>query len=239
MNLKRRIFVLATLLTLVLCVPSAHATLALSLSTNGTIGSGATVFITDGGAGDTCAAANCIIWVGGVGSWWLTVNTGEDKDISAPLLMHLNSIDNHCFPPALSCTNEALTIALSDNDFTPATGGVNSHIGGTLSNGGTFSSTAYYDPTNSAALFQTGAGTTPLGTLNGLPPSFSGDLSKLVPSSSPYGLTIVTTMNFGAAAGNGSFDSTLDPVPEPSSVALLGGVLLATATVLRRKLRRS
>jgi hypothetical protein len=54
----------------------------------------------------------------------------------------------------------------------------------------------------------------------------------------PYSLTLVATIN-GITAGVASFDAAIDAVPEPVSVSMLGGVLLFTATAIRRKLRRT
>ena len=46
------------------------------------------------------------------------------------------------------------------------------------------------------------------------------------------------TLN-GITAGAASFDAAIDAVPEPLSVSLLGGILLFSATALRRKLSKT
>ena len=54
-----------------LCAPHANATMQIKL-TNGA----SSVTITDGGAGDSCAIANCVTFNGTLGNYLINVSTG-------------------------------------------------------------------------------------------------------------------------------------------------------------------
>jgi len=91
-----------------------------------------------------------------------------------------------------------------------------------------FSSTGA--PTLSGAwgpLSLTGSGAVALST---------GPVSRLTPAA-PYDLTAA----FNLTAGTGSYNvtETISTVPEPTSAILFGGVLLLSATALRKKLRKA
>jgi hypothetical protein len=53
----------------------------------------------------------------------------------------------------------------------------------------------------------------------------------------PYSLAIVLSLDNPTGTGTASGDIALDSVPEPTSIVLLGGVLLVTGGGLRRKFR--
>jgi len=71
--------------------------------------------------------------------------------------------------------------------------------------------------------------------------STSDTVNTMISSlSGPYALAQVITMALGAGSNlNVITSQALTPVPEPASVALLGGVVLFAASVIRRKVRRA
>ena len=141
MDLRRSAMALAAVLALALFVPAANATIQLRLND----GNGNTLDILDESADDDCGGIiNCVAYIGPLGSWTLNVTTGTSKDaLSAPLLIDLLSVNTHA-----AGVNSTLTIALSDNGFTPASNGFNFGIGGTLGPGGTLTAAAYGGSTN-------------------------------------------------------------------------------------------
>jgi hypothetical protein len=225
MNLGRSGLVLALLLTLTMLVPSANATIELKLDD----GNGNTLDILDGAGLDSCGAANCVTYNGALGSWNVNVTTGTSKDAATPLVMDLNSLNHHN-----AGVSSVLAIALSDDGFTPALGALNFHIGGTLSSGGTLNAAAYGGTNNTKFDTSNPIGSAFVFNSN----SYSGSTGGSFVGSDPYAVTIMTTVTFGSGDGSVSYDAALDPVPEPASVALLGGILLMTVAGIRRKMRR-
>jgi hypothetical protein len=167
---------------------------------------------------------------GSLGDWNINVTTGTSTPGQAPQ-MDLNSIDHH----NLSATASTLTIEWSDNAFTPATSGFQLNVGGTVGAHGTVTAALYGGTSDTEFDLSHQIGTTL--SFTNPPISFSGTetayLSGL--SVSPYALTEVATISFGRAAGQASFDYSVDTVPEPAAVLLLGTVMLLTVSVVRRK----
>ncbi len=70
------------------------------------------------------------------------------------------------------------------------------------------------------------------------PISFGGSESAFLStvSPNPYSLTEIVTISFsGGRAGQASFDYSVDTIPEPASVLLLGTVMLGAVSLIRRK----
>jgi len=202
----------------VMMAPSAHATIELTLND----GLGHLVDVSDGGAGDSCVAANCVTFNGSVGDWNINVDTGTDGLASSPNVMDLSFNAHH----AASSTASTLTIELSDTGFTGT--GVATEIGGTQNSGGT-TTFRVWDGTNK---FDTTNPVIALETFTGSPFSMAG--GGATPGAS-HSLTEILTITFGTAAGQATGDAALAPVPEPSSIVLFGVVLLGCTTFLKRR----
>jgi len=224
------IAVLAVLgLFVLLAAPPAHATATLYLND----GIGHTITVADGSAKDTCLSADCVTFNGVLGDWNINVTTGSDLDASSPFIMDLNSVNHHLSSSKAS----VLTIEFSDNGFVTPFPQFEGDIGGTIARGGTVTAALIGGDTNT--MFS-GSAIGPTLTFSYPPTAFGGTFvgaNKGYPTS-PYSLTEVITITFGKAAGGASFDYSVTPIPEPASLALLGGGLLLAGIVVRRKARR-
>jgi len=115
------------------------------------------------------------------------------------------------------------------------------NIGGTLNFGGTstITSQAWISTTNSAFCV-TGCSslTSLLSFTKGANSAFSGGTTGSAGTVNPYSLTLVITLS-SETSGHGSFDSSLDMLPEPATLSVLGTGLLALGTGLRKRLLRA
>jgi len=228
--MKKRVNVLATgallgVLALV-CTP-AYATIEIKI-TDGTT----SVDVLDGSALDSCPAANCVTFNGAIGDWNVNVDTGTSMGASAPNIMDLNFNGHH----TASATSTTLTITLSDNGFIPASPGFTDLVNGNQTAGGTTTATLFGG--NSNTKFDT---TQKIGSVLTFTTATisAADGGSAATSVSPYSLTQVLTLTYGTAAGQTTGDWAVQGVPEPASVTLLGGVLLAIVSGIRRKARRA
>jgi hypothetical protein len=200
--------------------PSASANLQLTLSSGGT-----TVFVNDGGVGDVNAAVGQITFIGALGNWNLNVTTGT---VGTNPLIDLNSVDT--LNGAGTGVN-ALTLTFSATNYSvgsPST--FTSQIGGTLANGHSLTYQGYVNSNNAL-----NGKTTPIGSLL---TGFGSTAGGSIAANTSFSLTEVAVLS-GTQAGTSSIDAAIDAVPEPATVSLLGGVLLATFGALRRKTRRA
>jgi hypothetical protein len=195
------------------------------------INSSGTLVLT--GTASGTASANLALGVysfnGSVGNYTVNVSTGEGSPLLPTGALDLNSVDTS------GPTSGPLKIWWSENGITTIFNGWTMMWGGTLSSGAgaNVSDTGYEDNTNT--FFGTGHTIGVIGPQG--PGVVGGTLTASVPGvTAPYSLSELITLN-GVGSTNYSGDASLTPgVPEPASVFLFGGVLLAVGTTLRRKL---
>lgn len=205
-------------------IGSGEAALKLELASGGT-----TVTVTDAGLGDICPDLGCVSFTGSVGSFTVNVTTGISKPIlTDPLIaeLDLNSIN------VSSSSGGALTIRLTDTDFTQtfALGGSLLQIGGVT--GGTVTYSAYLDNSN------TEFGTATL--LGSLGPYASGAFAGQtgifgVSADGLFSLTQIVQITH-TNSGTTSFNATLR-VTQPATLVLVGAALIGASVLARRRSR--
>ncbi len=214
----------AVFLMVAACAPSAFAVQELKLSSGA-----ASVDLLDAGVKDACTVADCVTYVGAVGSWQVNVTTGVEGGMPFFDVSSINSIRS-------GGQKAPLSISFSDNGLTLPSSFI-FDVGGTLSS------------TSSKAVITFGAwtDTVKFGHANEIgsiltfhKTPFSGT-TKGSTGAKNSATTIGVLIDLGAlnAKGTMSFDAALTPaVPEPASIAMLGGALLLMGSTLRRLKRK-
>ena len=183
-----------------------------------------TVTITDQGPGDSNPTVGAVTWIGSIGSFDVNVSTGLSDPVSGSPTspnMDLNSVDH-------SAGAGTLTVKFSDDGFSGAQPAFEATIGGTTQ--GSIQYDTYIDTSNT--LFGQG---TLLTSISANSSPFAGtDTSSTGAPGGLYSLTQVVTITH-SATGNTSFDATLQPVPEPMTVLLLGSGLAALGLIRRKR----
>ncbi len=248
---KKRILILPALLacTLLIAPIAAKAgsfdgtNMQLDLCNSGNTNAGAcgtnTVNLNDGGSGTINFTAVS------VGVW--NVNSGNafgSDGASGLMLPHLLDLSSFNATGAGGGTgSNALKLELTLTGLTVPLPNLAAlqNIGGTLNFGGTstITSQAWISNTNSAFCVTGCSSLTSLMSFTkGANQAFSGGTSGSGATVNPYSLTLVITLS-SATSGHGSFDSSLDMIPEPATLSVLGTGLLALGTGLRKRLLRA
>lgn len=245
MNLRRSAIALMPLLALAAIVPRANATIEIRLIS----GASDTGWLTCGDAGISCPVTppgtNVIVFVGSVGTYFVNTSTGTQNTAFSPFL-DLNSVDTTGTTPPGELTIETLA-----DGYTMQTPGWEFAVNGNGTIGGTATFTAYGGNNNNVCPLGVNTCTPPnaapanlatIATLGPDPVTATGPndvaFTNTGTTAATYSLGIAAVID-GATKGTISYDAHLDPVPEPSSVALLGGILLAATGAIRRKLRKA
>jgi hypothetical protein len=228
-------FILGTAAAALMATSSANAAFIMYLDDASTVGidrivqddtlAGVLTSIGLTSSSDMAPGAGGVTYVGGVGSFVLSVTTGVSKPlIKAPgTMLDLNSIN-------VSGGAGTLTIGLTDTDFLRGGAGfLNFNIGGTTD--GTISAEAFMDVANTE--FGTG---TLLGSMSSSGPAFHyTSAGTVVNTTDPYSLSLVATI-VHEAGDVSSFDANV--VPEPSMLALMSVGLIGIGFAGRRKLTK-
>jgi hypothetical protein len=178
------------------------------------------ITVIDGMAGDINPIAGVVTWIGSIGVWTANVSTGMGAPILGSLTfpeLDLNSVNN-------SSAGGMLTLKLTQTDNTGTLPGIQAAVGGTLDMGGTIDYKTYVNSSNLP--FDTSGGALTSQIFTGSP-AFSGIAgSAVVGITAPYSLTQIVKITH-TSDGVTSFDAKLDPLPEPTTALIWGGLALA------------
>lgn len=190
---------------------AAHAVAIITLND----GVNPLITVNDNGAGDSNANAGAVVYAGSVGTWYVAIGSGVTKpiDTNPQPSMHLSAVGS-------STGAGSLTITFTDT-FTFAQAHSLVAFGGGAQSNGTTSYSVNVAGTNYN-----------LGTSGAAAPQF---LASVIPFGSGNVTITQTVVLTHTAGGSSSFDAHLNRTPDAgSTMALLGGVLVALGLIRRR-----
>jgi hypothetical protein len=206
-------------------VPGVYAdTVALRLSDN--LGNSVLINDTDNDG--------IVAFSGNIGAWDINVSVGAGSALLGPGKMDLYSVNT-----SSTGTASILSIAFTQTDMTQVFPGWNLKLGGTAVNLQSVSYSAWADNAN-GAFATTGASVTHIGTVgpfNPAPASYSGSVTGLVAGlTANYSLTQqIQVQGIRGVANSFGGDAEITPVPESSSLIMLGIALLGVGVVSNRR----
>ncbi len=224
---KNRILLIAVFIISCGLFQSVHATPIEMRLTSGSD----FVQIIDNGLGDLDPILGRLIYGDALGAFFINVTIGESVPFigteTAPQLqlisVNISSLDNN---PA------SLTIEFSGDGFGPLDAGLTGFQTDIWGGAGTsVSFKSYVDSIKFGTL-------TNIADLGFGPGAFSGSSSmNILPAPNPFSLTAVATINHSSGMNATNFSMTIKPmpIPEPSTLFLLGTGLLGIGFYTRRK----